>query len=192
MNDTEEYVRQLFAAQLERQMSLADYLPEVISIAGSKIVNALLNDGKIFICGKGSSYANALEFTNALIDQYLRERPALPVILLSDGLSTQSLEQQQCFARQIQALGVEKDLLLILTTAGESTSLVHAMDAAKDKNIDIIILNGSHGGLISNHLGPEDFEIRVPLEHPAHIRETHLFILHCFCELIEQALFGVN
>jgi D-sedoheptulose 7-phosphate isomerase len=66
------------------------------------------------------------------------------------------------------------------------------MDAAKEKGMSIVILSGRNGGILANHLGPEDLEIRVSLDHPARIRETHLFILHCLCDLIDQALFGAH
>jgi D-sedoheptulose 7-phosphate isomerase len=192
MHETEEQIRALFAHHLETHMSLADYLPVSIRIISEKMVQCLLQDGKILVCGIGASAANALHFSNAFIDNYGAERPALPAIVLSETLSSHSQEHHQRFARQIQALGNEKDLLLILTTNGKSHSLMHALDAAKDKDMDIVVLNGQSGGLVSNHLGPEDLEIRISLEHPARIREIHLFILHSLCELIESALFGAS
>jgi D-sedoheptulose 7-phosphate isomerase len=191
----EEYVHQLFANYLESQMSLADYLPESIALAAQKIVQCLLQDGKLLVCGNGASAANALHFSTALIHQYTVERPALPAIVLSQDFtmlstSANSGEYAQVFSRQIQALGCERDLLIILTTSGDSSSLIHAVDAAKERGMDIVTLSGKSGGMLSNHLGPDDLEILVKLDHPARIRETHLFILHCLCDLIDQSLFG--
>lgn len=193
----EDFVRGLYAEYLELQMSLADYLPEKISSASQKLVNCLLQDGKILICGNGASSANALHFSTALIHQYKVERPALPVIVLSHDCTVLSTsanigEYAHVFSRQIQALGGEKDLLLILTTNGDSNSLIHAVDTAKERGMEAIVLNGHHGGILSNHLGPKDLEIRVAIPHAARIREIHLFILHCFCELIDHALFGTT
>ena len=192
----QDYLRGLFAEKIESKMQLADYLPELICQAADKLVQCLLHDGKILICGNGASSANALHFSSALIHQYLVERPALPVIVLSHDCTVLSTsanmgEYAQVFARQIQALGNEKDLLLILTTNGDSNSLIHAVEAAKEREMDVVILSGHHGGILTNHLGPDDVEIRVSLHHPARIREMHLFILHCFCDLIDQALFGM-
>jgi len=191
----EEYIRDLFANYLESQMSLADYLPENIAIAAKKIVECLLQDGKILICGSGASAANALHFATGLMNQYHVERPALPAIVLAQDFTILSSnphaeDYAQVFSRQIQALGGEKDLLLILTTSGDSSSLIHAVDAAKERGMDILTLSGKNGGMLSNHLGPEDIELRVKLDHPARIRETHLFILHCLCDLIDKSLFG--
>lgn len=194
-NHPEDFVRSLYAEYLELQMSLADYLPEKISSASQKLVDCLLQDGKILICGNGASSANALHFSTALIHQYKVERPALPVIVLSHDCTVLSTsanigEYAHVFSRQIQALGSDKDLLLILTTNGDSNSLIHAVDTARERGMEIIVLNGHHGGALGNHLGPRDLEIQVAIPHAARIREIHLFILHCFCELIDNALFG--
>ena len=188
-NSLEEYAQQLFAQYLESQMSLADYLPWQLAEAAKKMVGCLLQDGKILICGHGASAANALHFSTALIHQYGVERPPLPAIVLSPDVSV-STEQTQVFSRQIQALGQTNDLLLILTTTGDSNSLIHAVDAAKERGMDIVTLSGKNGGMLSNHLGPEDLQIQVKLDHAARIREAHLFILHGLCDLIDQSLFG--
>lgn len=187
----EDYIKTLFANNLESQMGVADEIPEAISNGAQKIVNCLLQDGKLLVCGIGASAANALHFSTALIHEYMVERPALPAIVLAQDLTFND-DNSQIFARQIQALGTEKDLLLILTTTGESNSLIQAVQAAKEREMDILVLSGRNGGILSNHLGPEDLEIRLSLHHPARIREMHLFILHCFCDLIDQALFGAS
>lgn len=192
-----DYIRTIFANHLESQMSLADYLPDQIAEAANKIAQCILDDGKILVCANGASIANALHFSHALMQQYMVELPALPVILLAQDqtiLSTSANmgEYAHVFSRQIQALGNEKDLLIILTTSDDSNSLVYAIDAAKEKGLDVVLLSGPNTGVLSNHIGPEDFQIRVTLNHPARIRETHLFILHCFCDLIDQALFGAT
>jgi D-sedoheptulose 7-phosphate isomerase len=197
MFNSEEYLRNLIANQLESQMSLAEYLPEQIAQFAMKMVQCLLEDGKILIAANGASLANGLHFSHALIHQYMVERPALPALVLGQDMTLLSTsanrgDYAQIFARQIHALGHEKDLLLVLTTNGDSTSLIHAIDAAKERGMDVVMLNGPNPGILSNHLGPEDLELRINLDHPARIRETHLFILHCLCDLIDQALFGAN
>lgn len=186
-NQLAEYVHNLFASYLESQMSLADYLPEKISLAAQKIVECLLQDGKVIVCGNGASATNAQHFTTALINQYVVERPALPAICLAQDMN---IEAAQIFSRQIHALGSERDLLIILTTSGDASCLIQAVDAAKERGMDILTLSGKTGGILSNHLGPDDLEILVKLDHQARIRETHLFILHCLCDLIDQSLFG--
>jgi D-sedoheptulose 7-phosphate isomerase len=191
----EERVRYLFGMHIETQMAIVDSLSDVIAKAGQRLVNSLLGDGKILVCGNGGSAANAMHFTHAMLHHFEVERPSLPVFHLSADptvLSAFANENHfsQMFARQIHALGQEKDLLLLLTTSGNSDNLLHAMQAAKEKGMDSILLSGRDGGILANHLGSEDIELRIISDNTARIRELHLFILHCFCDLIDQSLFG--
>jgi D-sedoheptulose 7-phosphate isomerase len=191
----DDRVRHLFGASIENKIAMADSLAPSIAKAGKRLVDCLLNDKKILICGNGGSAANALHFTTALLNFYEVERPPLPIIsLISDQCAISAIssmgQADQIFARQIHALGHEGDVLLVLSTNGNSNNLLHAINAANDRGMDTIALSGRNGGLLANHLGPEDIELRVTCDNSAIIRETHLFILHCFCDLIDQSLFG--
>lgn len=195
MTQMEDRVRQLFGISIEGKIAVADTMSALIAKAGLRLVNCLLNDGKILLCGKGGSAANCLHFSAAMLNHFEVERPPLPVIALStDMASLTSVSNDhhydQIFARQIHALGQEKDVLLALSTSGNSDSILHAVNAANDRGMDTIALSGRDGGVLANHLGPEDIELRVQADSAARIRETHLFILHCFCDLIDQSLFG--
>lgn len=197
MEQLEERVRHRFGISLETQMVMADTLSAIIANAGHRLVNCLLSDNKILLCGHGGSAANCRHFAAAMLSQFEVERPPLPVVPLSTDISFGSELANEgnavlLFARQIQALGQQGDLLITLSTSGNSNGILQAIDAAHDRGIDIIALNGRDGGQLSNHLGPEDLEIKVPGDHPALIREMHLFILHCFCDLIDQSLFGTG
>ncbi len=195
MTNLEEKVRNLFGLDIEFKISIVDNLATNIAKAAQRLVDCLLNDGKIFICGNGGSSANSIHFSNALLNFYDVERPPLPIINLTTdcGFITAMVNEgdhDQVFARPIQALSNENDVLIVLSTTGNSNSLLEAINAAHDNDMDIISLNGKDGGLIANHLGPEDIEIRINTENSAKIRELHLFILHCFCNLIDKSLFG--
>ncbi|ASQ44595.1 Phosphoheptose isomerase [Legionella clemsonensis] len=195
MTQMEERVRQLFGNSIEAQIAVADVLSMLIAKAGSKLVNCLLNDGKILLCGNGGSAANCLHFSAAMINHYEVERPSLPVIALTTDIScltsvATDSHYDQVFARQIHALGQEGDILLVLSTSGNTDNILQAVNAANDRGMDTIALSGRDGGLLANHLGPEDIELRVQADSAARIREMHLFILHCFCDLIDQSLFG--
>lgn len=195
MTQMEDRVRQLFGVSIEAQIAVADVLSAPIAKAGLRLVNCLLNDGKILLCGNGGSAANCLHFSSAMINHFEVERPPLPVITLATDLSSltsvaNDSHYDQIFARQIQALGQEGDVLLVLSTSGNADSILHAVNAANDRGMDTIALSGRDGGVLANHLGPEDIELRVQGDNAARIRETHLFILHCFCDLIDQSLFG--
>ncbi len=195
MTQMEDRVKHLFGISIETKIAAADSMGAEIAKAGLRLVNCLLNDGKILLCGNGGSAANCLHFTAAMLNRFEVERPPLPVMMLTADISTMSAisndgHYEQVFARQIQALGQEGDVLLAITTSGNSNSLLHAVHAAHDRGMDSIALSGRDGGVLANHLGPEDIELRVPGDTAARIRENHLFMLHCFCDLIEQSLFG--
>lgn len=192
----EEKVRQLFAANIETKISLVDEMSAPIALACTKLVKALLNDGKILLCGMGASGVNCLHFSSAMLSSFEVERPPLPAIVLSanNALITPSHEATSTyvFSRQIQALGQEGDILLVLSTTGRSDTLAAAINSAHAKAMDIILLNGKDGGTLNRILQDEDVELCVVSEDEARIREVHLFILHVFCDLIDQALFGVG
>lgn len=191
----EERVHHLFGVHIETTISAADALSDAITKAGQRLVQCLLNDGKILICGNGGSAANGMHFATAMMHHFEVERPSLPVFNLSADASCLSSfanehHYEQVFARQIQALGQECDVLLLITTTGNADSMIHALHAANERGIDTVVLSGRDGGVLANHLGPEDIEIRVASDNAARIRELHLFILHCFCDLIDQSLFS--
>ena len=191
----EERIRYLFGESIQAKIATADLLCAPVARASHYLSQCLLNNGKLFLCGHGGSAANALHFSNAMMNHFECERPGLPVITLTTDsaiLSGFSLDGHfdHVFSRQIQALGQAGDVLLMLSTSGNAMSLLHAIQAAHDRGMDVIALTGRDGGMLVNHLGPEDIELRVAGSNSAHIRETHLFILHCFCDLIEQSLFG--
>jgi len=191
----EERVKHLFGVGIENKIAAADSLSAKIAQAGERLVACLLNERKILLCGNGGSAANALHFSAAMLNHLDVDRPPLPAMALSTDLSFLTAiihdgHQDQVFARQIQAFGQEGDVLLVLSTTGNTDNLLQAINAANEKGMDTIVLNGRDGGLIANHLGPEDLELRVPGDTAARIREMHLFILHCFCDLIDLSLFG--
>ena len=191
----EERIKHLFGVSIEERLAAADTLSPVIAQAASRLVKCLLNDAKILLCGTGGSAANGLHFSHAMINRFDVERPSLPVLALSTDMAILTAmvsegHPEQLFARQIQAFGQDGDVLLVLTTSGNSEYLLHAVHAAHDRGMDVVVLSGRDGGILANHLGPEDIELRVLGETAARIRETHLFIVHCFCDAIEQSLFG--
>lgn len=195
MTQQEDRIRHLFGAHIEGNVAMADTIPSDIAHAAQRLVTCLLDDNKIFLCGNGGSAANCLHFSAAMLNHLDVERPPLPVIALTTDMGALSAisnegHYEQGFARQIQALGQENDVLIALSTTGNSNSVLYAVNAAKEKGIDTIALSGRDGGVLANHLGPEDIELRVVGDTAARIREAHLFILHCFCDLIDQSLFG--
>ena len=191
----EDRIRHLFGVSIEAKIAVADTMTADIAKAGQRLVNCLLNDGRVLVCGNGGSAANGLQFSAAMLNHFEVERPPLPVIALSTDIAVLTAvsnegHYDQIFARQIQAFGKEGDVLLTLSTTGNSDNILQAVNAANDRGMDTIALSGRDGGVLANHLGPEDIELRIAGDSAARIRETHLFILHCFCDLIDQSLFG--
>ncbi len=197
MLELNERVRTLFSQDIESKIALVDTLSEVIALAGQRLVDCLLADRKIFICGHGGSAANCLHFSIAMLHCFEVERPSLPVInLAGQGAVAANISDvgqfEQIFSQQIQALGQIGDVLIVLTTTGKPKSMSHVVRAAHDKQLHVIALTGRDGGGVANQLSSNDIELRVPGESTAWIREMHLFILHCFCDVIERALFGCD
>lgn len=195
MSQLIEQVRLAFGASIEAKMASADLLAEPIAKASEKMVQCLLAGGKILSCGNGGSAGDAQHFSSELLNRYETERPSLPAVALTTDSSTitsiaNDYQYNQVFAKQIQGLGQEQDVLLAITTSGNSDSIIQAVEAAHEQGMDTIALTGRDGGVLANHLGPEDIELRVPSETTARIQEVHLVIIHCMCELIDRCLFA--
>jgi D-sedoheptulose 7-phosphate isomerase len=197
MLNLNERVRTLFAHDIEGKIALVDVLSNSIAQAAQRLVDCLLSDGKIFIGGHGGSAANCLHFSTAMLHCFEVERPSLPVInLAGNGVvataMTENGQSDQVFAQQVQALGQANDVVIILTTAGRSKAMINVVSAAHDKQMRVIALTGRDGGGLRNQLNANDIELRIPGDSSARIRETHLFILHCFCDVIDRSLFGCD
>lgn len=195
MNQYEERVKHLFGESIEAKISAADLLAEPIARAGLRMVDCLLNDGKVLVCGNGGSASDAQHFASELINRFETERPALPAISLCTDCSVvtsiaNDYSYQQVFSKQVQALGHQNDVLLAITTSGNSSSIIKAVEAAHEREMDVIALTGRDGGVLANHLGPEDIEVRVPSDSTARIQEVHITMIHCICDLIDGKLFG--
>lgn len=193
--ELEQRIKELFGHSIETKIAAADCLSEPIAQGAERMVQCLLADRKILTCGNGGSAADAQHFSSELLNRFETERPALPAIALSTDSSTitsiaNDYHYNQVFAKQIHALGKQGDVLLAISTSGNSSNIIHGVQAAHERGMDVVAMTGRDGGILSNHLGPEDVEIRVPSDHTARIQETHILVIHCLCDLIDQRLFG--
>lgn len=166
-----------------------------ITHAAEAVTRALLGEHKILSCGNGGSAALASHFTAVMLNRFEMERPGLPsVVLTADGSTLTSIANDNqfadVFAKQIRALGQPGDILLALSTSGNSPSIVSAAHAAHDRDMTVVALTGRDGGLISDLLVGQDVEIRVPAQNSARIHEVHMLVIHCLCDLIDQQLLG--
>lgn len=166
-----------------------------IALAGQVMTRGLLSGGKILTCGNGGSAGEAQLFSSKMLNRFQMERPGLPAIALSTDTSiltsiANDYSYDQIFSRQIAALGQPEDILLLITTSGNSGNLVCAVDTAHDRQIKIIALTGQSGGEVSTRLQQDDVEIRVASDSPIRIQETHLLIIHCLGDLVDAQLMG--
>jgi len=190
-----ERVQQNFEDSLATKLAAMDELPLLITEASQVITNALINGNKILSCGNGGSAGDAQHFSSEMLNRYEMERPSLPAIALTTDTSTltsiaNDYSYDMVFSKQIHALGQEGDILLAISTSGNSNNVVRAIEAAHDRNMKIIALTGKTGGAMAECLKADDIELRVPAESTARIQETHLLIIHCLCDLIDHQLLG--
>ncbi|MDD2723947.1 MAG: SIS domain-containing protein [Methylovulum sp.] len=184
-----------FSDSIQCQQQTLGSLCELIEYASQRLVSTLLNDRKIFACGNGRSAATAQLLASALLNQYERDRPSLPVIgLNSDAVILTGIANDhhfdEIFAKQLRALGQSGDILVVYCDSHNAANLAKAITVAHDKDISVVALTGNDGGKISPLLNEVDIEIRVPSDSRAHIQEIHILITHCLCDLIDHQLFG--
>lgn len=184
-----------FSESIRTKSDAAEALPEIILAASQLLVECLLNNNKILVCGNGGSAADSQHFASEMINRFETERPSLPAIALTTDTSTitsiaNDYSYNEVFAKQIRALGQAGDTLLLITTSGNSESILRACDAAQSRDLKIIALTGKEGGSLAGLLNSTDIEIRVLASSTARIQETHLLIIHCLCDLIDKQLFG--
>ena len=168
-------------------------------IAGAieTITASLLDNGKVLVCGGSGSSGDARRFAAQLVNGFELERPSLAAFALSADASTlapspSAPNPQSPFSRQILALGQAGDILLALTTHGDSPRIIEAIRAAHERDMRIIVLSGADGLGIAEHLTTRDIHLCAPTERSARIQELHLLILHCLCDGIDCLLLGVE
>lgn len=190
-----ERIKQNFQESITVKKTAAEALPEVIARAGQIIIQSLLDNHKVLSCGNGGSAADAQHFSSEMINRFEIERPGLPAIALTTDTSiltsvANDYQYDEIFAKQIKALGQQGDVLLALSTSGQSKNIIQAIRAAQDRNMPVIALTGRDGGYLADLMTPNDVEIRVPAQSTARIQEVHLLIIHCLCDMIDRVLFS--
>ena len=185
---SQETIQTLFNDSIQTQVATADSLGDIIESATSKLVAALLNGNRVFSCGDDSSQFVAAHFAELLVHGSELERPPFPAIHLVS--QARDSVNQECFSRQVSALGQERDVLVVFVSQKQSESLHQAMTAAVSRDMQIITITGEDAGEITGLLGPNDMEVRIPSNSRARIVEQQLFLSQTFCDLIENQIFG--
>jgi D-sedoheptulose 7-phosphate isomerase len=190
-----EQVIQLFNASIETKQAARETLADPIATAVERMTDAFKSGKKILSCGNGGSAADAQHFSAELVCRFERERPGLPAVALTTDTSaltaiSNDYDYNEVFAKQVNALGLAGDILLAISTSGNSANVVRAIQAAHDKDLTVVAMTGRDGGKIAKLLRENDVEIRVPANSTARIQEVHLLTLHCLCHQIDEVLFG--
>jgi D-sedoheptulose 7-phosphate isomerase len=188
-------VREHFAESIATKQTSAEQVAESIAAAGRIMCDALLDDGKILSCGNGGSAADSQHFSSELLNRFEMERPGLPAIALTTDSSTltsisNDYAYEEIFSKQVRALGKAQDVLLAISTSGNSGNVIRAVAAAHERGMKVVALTGRDGGKMADIYEPGDVEIRVPATRTARIQEVHLVVIHCLCDLIDATLLG--
>jgi D-sedoheptulose 7-phosphate isomerase len=184
-----------FHESAELKVKAANALAQPIADAVELMFSALSNGNKILACGNGGSAADCQHFAAELVGRFERERLPLPALALTTDTSiltavSNDYSYNEIFSKQVQAFGQSGDVLLALSTSGNSANVMAAIDAALERDMRIIALTGKGGGAIGKRLTDADVHICVPHDRTARIQEVHLLTIHCLCDGIDVALFG--
>jgi D-sedoheptulose 7-phosphate isomerase len=184
-----------FNESAELKIQAAAQLARPIADAVDLMFGALSNGNRILACGNGGSAAYCQHFAAALVGRFDRERLPLPALSLATDSSILTAVGNdygfnEIFAKQVQAFGQAGDVLLAISTSGNSSSVIAAIDAALERDMRVVALTGKDGGQIGQMLTDADVHVCVPHERTARIEEVHLLIVHCLCDGIDVALFG--
>lgn len=184
-------IKQIFQDSINTKQKVIETLLPEIEKSTQILIETLKNKNKILIAGNGGSAADAQHIAAELIVRYEKNRQSLPAIALTTDTSiitacANDYNYDQIFERQIKGLGNEGDVFIAISTSGNSSNILKAIEASKQKNMKVIILSGKDGGQMKE-LG--DSNIIIPSMVTGRIQESHEVIIHTWCKLIEEALF---
>jgi D-sedoheptulose 7-phosphate isomerase len=190
-------ISQHFSDSAQVKLDAVEMLAGPISNAVETMVAALRANRKILVCGNGGSAADAQHFAAELLNRFEMERPGLAAMALTTDSSTMTsiandYDFSQIFSKQVRALGQSGDVLLAISTSGNSPNVIEAVVAAHEQDMRVVALTGKSGGRIGEMLRTDDVHICVPHDKTARIQEVHLLTLHCLCDGIDCLLLGVE
>ncbi len=188
-----QYIKTEFGKALEnfQRMAQSKEIEQQIMDATAMCVDSLRAGGKIMFAGNGGSAADAQHWAGELVSRFYYDRPGLPAIALTTDTSAltaigNDYGYDYTFARQVEALGRQGDVLFAISTSGNSPNIIRACQAARDRGVRVIGLTGRGGGKLA---GYSDLCFRVPSDETPRIQEGHEFIGHLVCALIERGMF---
>ena len=193
--DHAEILRKHFDEGIELRRRMAETMPAAIGKAGVALAHALKGGKKAMACGNGGSAADSQHFAAEIVGRFERERPGMPAIALTVDTSSltaiaNDYDFDRVFSKQVEALGQPGDVLLGISTSGNSKNVVEAIKAAHAKEMVVIALTGRDGGALGRMLRPADFHLNVAHARTMRIQEVHLLAVHCLCEVVDNVIHG--
>jgi D-sedoheptulose 7-phosphate isomerase len=193
--DLAAHLREHFEEGIELRRRMAETMPQELARAGEAMAQALRSGNKILSCGNGGSAADSQHFAAEMVCRFERERPGMPAIALTVDTSAltaiaNDYAWERVFARQVEALGRPGDVLLAISTSGNSKNVLEAIRAAQAQGLVVVALTGRDGGPMGRMLGAKDFHLNVAHPRTMRIQEIHLLALHCLCEVIDNLIHG--
>ncbi len=191
----EQRIEQQFIDSADLKYQSAQTLSKPIAAAVGALLMCVTGGGKVMACGNGGSAADAQHFAAEFVGRFERERPELGAIALSTDSSiltaiANGYHFDQIFSKQVRALGQPGDVLLAISTSGNSRNVLAAIEAAHERDLIVVALTGKGGGKIAQVLRETDVHVCVPHERTARIQEVHLLVLHCLCDGVDSQLLG--
>lgn len=189
-------IQQQFIDSADLKYQCAQNLAPVVEAAIQAVLASVTGGGKVLACGNGASAGGAQHFAASFIGRYERERPELAALSLSADAAVLSgiandFDARAVYARQVRALGHAGDVLLALTTTGNSANMLAAVEAAHERDMTVVALTGARGGRLAQMLRDTDVHVCVPHEQAARILEVHHLVLHCICDGVDAQLMGL-
>lgn len=196
MNEQDK-IKELFAASISTKKTAADSMADDICKAVELLEETIKNGNKVLSCGNGGSAADAQHFSSEFINRFHQHRESIPAIALTTDSSTitsiaNDYSYDEIFSRQISSLGQPGDVLLAISTSGNSGNVAHAMQEASKRKMHVIAFTGRDGGKMSELIQAKDVELRVPSDSTARIQEVHLLLIHILCARIDNRLFNLD
>jgi D-sedoheptulose 7-phosphate isomerase len=191
----EARIQQHFIDSADLKYQSAEALSKPIAAAVQAILACVTSGGKVLACGNGGSAADAQHFSAEFVGRFERERPELGAIALTTDTSiltaiANDYDYNSIFSKQVRALGQSGDVLLALSTSGNSANVIAAIESAHEREMTVVALTGRGGGKMGNLLRETDVHICVPHERTARIQEVHILALHCICDGVDAQLLG--
>jgi len=191
----EQRIQQHFIDSADLKYQAAPVLSQPIANAVQALLACVTSGGKVLACGNGGSAADAQHFAAEFVGRFERERPELAAIALTTDSSILTAVGNDygfdvIFSRQVRALGQAGDVLIAITTSGNSENVLKAVEAAHERDMVVIGLSGRGGGKLNRALRDTDVHICVPHERTARVQEVHLLTLHCLCDAVDDLLLG--